>query len=180
MNFIMKTQTMFNYSHSHTINFLRTFSSEGYFARFGPRSYSYINNSIHLNRNNYISYRYASSKTKVLSKNNVSEKNLGSKFVTHLLSIIYINEESKKVYDNYTLQKRIESITIDEFDIMFSNNVNKYTIGGINTSILGSKLVNYINSKQETLELSIDRLKKYYLEKKILTKQKEEMFIVVF
>ena len=47
-----------------------------------------------------------------------------SKFVSHLLKQLYISEDSEK--NNYDLQRRIESIILDEFDLFFSNNV--YTL----------------------------------------------------
>jgi hypothetical protein len=78
-----------------------------------------------------------------------SRLDYSSKFVSHLLKQLYISEDSNKNINNYDLQRRIESIILDEFDLFFSNNVHKYSMGGIKTDILGPKLIKYISEKED-------------------------------
>jgi len=48
---------------------------------------------------------------------------------------------------------------MDEFDIMFSKNISKYTIGGINRDLLGKELSKYALNKMQVLELGINKIK---------------------
>lgn len=83
-----------------------------------------------------------------------SYSDMTSKFVAHLLNSFKIsdscsNEENKKC---------IETIIIDEFDSVFSNNKTKYIVGGVNTDLLNTVLNKYIISKETDLRLYISNL----------------------
>ena len=52
-----------------------------------------------------------------------------SKFVDHLLKIL--ESPSSPLINNEESQIRIESMILDEFDILFSDNKSKYLSGGI-------------------------------------------------
>ncbi len=114
----------------------------------------------------------ADSKVSLASTN--STKDYSSKFITHLLKLLY-SDNNTKYYNNFELQKSIESIIIDEYDLFFSNNAYKYTIGGIDRNILGGSLTKYVSSKEELLTFYIDKLKKSYSENKY--SREEEIFI---
>lgn len=104
-----------------------------------------------------------------------SKIDYSSKFVSHLLKQIYISDDSKKNINNYDLQSRIESRILDEFDLFFSNNVNKYRMGGINTDALGASIIKYIFDKESILKFYIDKLQTSYLKNKYT--KKDEIFI---
>ncbi len=77
-----------------------------------------------------------------------------SKFVAHLLNSFKISDSCS----NEENQKRIETIIIDEFDSVFSNNKTKYIVGGVNTDLLNTLLNKYIISKETDLRFYISNL----------------------
>ena len=83
-------------------------------------------------------------------------------FMNHLFDVLYVNYDSNNIVVNEDVQRRMEEIILDEYDVFFSHN-NKVRIqGGVNTDLIVPKLIRFIMERSEVLKVSIENLYKMF------------------
>jgi hypothetical protein len=113
------------------------------------------------------------SKNSFVDSNEKFYGNYTSKFMKHLLDVLFENNEGNENISLVEIQKRIELLIINEFDIFYSDNQVKY-IGGITSNTLVPSFIKYILGKEDSVRESLKKLKDRY--KKIKTIRKDELF----
>jgi hypothetical protein len=98
-----------------------------------------------------------------------------SKFMNHLLDSLYLNYGDGDKISNEEIQKRMESIILNEFDVFYSNNKLNYSKNGINHDILVPPFIKYLLEKEELIKDNIVIFKKFYKDKK--SSRLDQMFI---
>jgi hypothetical protein len=94
----------------------------------------------------------------IVKSNTEIYKDYTSKFVARLLTVF--NTAGDQLISNEESKKHIESIILDEFDLAFSNNKNKFIVKGVNMELLSNSLKKYILEKEPSI---IHYIKKLYL-----------------
>nr|YP_009543520.1 DNA-dependent RNA polymerase [Coniothyrium glycines]AYU74410.1 DNA-dependent RNA polymerase [Coniothyrium glycines] len=82
-----------------------------------------------------------------------------SKFIDFLLNSLYIDYDDKNHSINNDVQKRIEILISDEFDLFFNNNRDLYSNSAPFKDVLVPEFVKYILSKEDKIKLYLKNLK---------------------
>jgi hypothetical protein len=113
------------------------------------------------------------SKNSIVDSNEKFYANYTSKFMKHLLDLLFENNDGNKNISLVEIQKRIELLIINEFDAFYSDNQVKY-VGGITSNTLVPSFIKYILYKEDSVRENLKKLKARY--KKIKTIRKDELF----
>lgn len=97
-----------------------------------------------------------------------------SSFINHLLDQLFLSNEGNKDISYNEIQKRIEMIIINQYDVFYSNNKQNYA-GAVYSEIMVPSFIKYIIGKEDLVKLYIKRLKDSYKSKKTI--RKDQLFI---
>lgn len=105
---------------------------------------------------NFLMYRY----------NKYAEK-FSSNLLSHLLEKLYTNDDG--IVTNETIQRDIENLILNEYDVFYSNNKREYMSSAINDKLVPN-LLKYMMEKEVEFYKHIKRLKNYHLDNDDYTK----------
>lgn len=80
----------------------------------------------------------------------------------NILNTLYTNYVNKEYISNEQSQLAIEKLVFDQYELLFKN-YKGYSVSGINTDLLTSKLKSYIIDNKEGLVSKIQDFKEFYL-----------------
>jgi hypothetical protein len=110
------------------------------------------------------------------------EKKKEDKYINNLngvLSSIYKPLSDNDFSCNTKNQKVIEEIIFSEYELLFKNLKKGYTIDGLNSSGLSTKLKRYIIDNEIVLSKRIERYKEYYYSNSVPKNMKDDNTISI-
>lgn len=98
-----------------------------------------------------------------------------SNFMMHLMDKLYIDYKTNDILVNQDIQRKIELMIMDEYEVFFKNNKVLHLQGNIDVEKLVPKLIKFIMNKEDLLRSYIRNLKSSY--ETIKTTRDDKLFI---